>query len=73
MAKLTESEIARGANSSSFEKGYNYYHNGYVLEITQRGEQITAKIEGRLHERRHTTTNKNGTQIYLIYLIRVIR
>jgi len=22
---------------------------------------------------RHTTTNKNGTQIYLIYLIRVIR
>lgn len=46
MAKLTESEIARGANSSSFEKGYNYYQNGYVLEITQRGEQITAEVEG---------------------------
>lgn len=46
MTKLTEAEIARGANSSSFEKGYNYYHNGYVLEITQRGEQISAEVEG---------------------------
>lgn len=46
MTKLTESEIAKGANSSSFEKGYNYYQHGYVLEITQRGEQITAEVEG---------------------------
>ncbi len=46
MDKLTEAEIAKGANSSSFEKGYNYYQNGYVLEITQRGEQITAEVEG---------------------------
>ncbi|WP_420628572.1 SWIM zinc finger family protein [Candidatus Leptofilum sp.] len=46
MAKLTEANIAREANSSSFERGYSYYQDGYVLEITQRGEQLTAEVEG---------------------------
>ncbi|WP_420641437.1 SWIM zinc finger family protein [Candidatus Leptofilum sp.] len=50
MAKLTEAEIAKGANGSSFDKGYSYYRNGYVLEITQRGEQITAEVEGSAYQ-----------------------
>ena len=46
MAKLTESEIRKVATSGSFDKGYSYYHNGYVLEIVRRGEQVSAQVEG---------------------------
>jgi uncharacterized Zn finger protein len=46
MAKLTESDIRQVANAGSFEKGYSYYHDGYVLSVVQRGEQLTAEVEG---------------------------
>ncbi len=46
MAKLTGSEIRKVATSGSFDKGYSYYHNGYVLEIVRRGEQVSAQVEG---------------------------
>ena len=46
MAKLTETDIRQVASSSSFERGYSYYHNGYVSSVVQRGEQLTAEVEG---------------------------
>lgn len=48
--KITEKIISERANSSSFQKGYEYYRNGAVESIEMRGNQIFAEVEGSEYE-----------------------
>ena len=50
MGKLTEGDIQARASGQSYDRGRRYYENGYVLEITQRGNVVTAAVEGSQYE-----------------------
>ena len=47
---LSEADIRALANSQSFDRGYIYYNNGYVLDLIRRGDLITAEVEGSQYE-----------------------
>lgn len=44
--KLTEAAIRARASGTSFERGYDYYRDGAVLEIVRRGSRLLAEVEG---------------------------
>ena len=46
LPKLTEAAIRARATNASFERGYDYYRDGAVLEIARRGNQLLAEVEG---------------------------
>lgn len=48
--KLTEPDIRSLANSQSFDRGYNYYRNGYVYNMTRRGDLLASQVEGSQYE-----------------------
>lgn len=43
---LSEELIRRYATSKSWQKGEDYYFNGCVRSIVERGDMITAEVEG---------------------------
>ncbi|MFC1717619.1 SWIM zinc finger domain-containing protein, partial [Candidatus Poribacteria bacterium] len=43
---LTEVDIRERATDASFDRGYEYYRDGAVLEIEFRGNQVAAEVEG---------------------------
>jgi uncharacterized Zn finger protein len=43
---LSESMIRHHATSKSFQRGEDYYHQGAIIEVCQRGDQIQAAVEG---------------------------
>ena len=46
MINYSEADIRAGANKQSFDRGYEYYIDGSVLEMTQRGNSLTALVQG---------------------------
>lgn len=44
--KLSEASIRRHASSKSFERGQDYYKSGLVTPIVQRGNELSANVEG---------------------------
>lgn len=48
--KFTEAVIRERATDTSFERGYDYYEDGTVLEIAQRGNRLLAEVEGSSYE-----------------------
>lgn len=46
MINYSEADIRAGANKQSFDRGYEYYIDGSVLEMTQRGDSLTALVQG---------------------------
>ena len=44
--KLSEANLRRHANSKSFERGESYYRNGSVESLIQRGNELSAWVEG---------------------------
>lgn len=46
MNGYSEADIRAGAASQSYQRGAQYYHDGYVSELTRRGNQLTAQVEG---------------------------
>ncbi len=46
MPAFTESDIRTGASPQSFSRGVGYYHDGSVLEISQRDKIISAEVAG---------------------------
>jgi uncharacterized Zn finger protein len=43
---LSESVIRQNTNTKSFQRGEICYHDGSVLSVTQRGEEIQAEVQG---------------------------
>ncbi|NKQ35442.1 MAG: SWIM zinc finger domain-containing protein [Chloroflexi bacterium] len=50
MGKLTENDIREAATGQSFDRGYSYYRNEYVLEVVRRGDIVTAEVEGSQYQ-----------------------
>ncbi len=50
MSKLTESDIQARASGQSYDRGRRYYDNGCVLDVTRRGNAVTAAVEGSQYE-----------------------
>lgn len=50
MGKLTENDIQKQATGQSYDRGYTYYRNGYVLDVVRRGDIVTAEVEGSQYE-----------------------
>lgn len=46
MINYSEADIRAGANKQSFDRGYEYYNDGSVLDVTQRGNLLTAQVQG---------------------------
>jgi uncharacterized Zn finger protein len=44
--KLSETSIRRRSTSQSFERGQDYYKSGSVTSLIQRGNELSAKVEG---------------------------
>ncbi len=44
--KLSEASIRRHASSKSLERGQDYYKSGSVTSLIQRGNELSAKVEG---------------------------
>jgi uncharacterized Zn finger protein len=44
--KLSEASIRRHATSQSLERGQDYYKSGSVTSLIQRGNELSAKVEG---------------------------
>ncbi len=44
--KLSEASIRRHATSQSFERGQNYYKRSSVTSLIQRGNELSANVEG---------------------------
>lgn len=44
--KLSEATIRRHATSQSFERGQGYYQSGSVTSLIQRGNELSANVEG---------------------------
>ena len=47
---ITEADIRALASGQSFDRGYRYYRNSSVFDITLRGNLITANVEGNAYE-----------------------
>ncbi len=43
---ISETTIQHNATDNSFHKGENYYHQGAVIDLVQRGNTIHAEVEG---------------------------
>ncbi|MCO5243062.1 MAG: SWIM zinc finger family protein [Anaerolineae bacterium] len=50
MIQFTESNISAGASSQSFQRGSSYYRDGAVLELVQRGDVLSALVEGSSYD-----------------------
>jgi len=50
LSELTETDIRDRATDSSFQRGYDYYRDGSVLEIARRENRLTAEVEGSSYE-----------------------
>ena len=50
MIQFTESDISAGASSQSFQRGSSYYRDGAVLELVQRGDVLSALVEGSSYD-----------------------
>jgi len=50
LPKLTEAAIRGRATDTSFERGYDYYRDGAVLEVARRGNRLLAEVEGSSYE-----------------------
>lgn len=46
MSGYTEADIRAGAASQSYQRGAQYYRDGYVSKLARRGNQLTAQVEG---------------------------
>lgn len=46
MIGFKESDVRTGATSQSYQRGVQYYNDGYVGQLTQRGNLLTAQVEG---------------------------
>jgi uncharacterized Zn finger protein len=46
MIGFKESDIRTGATSQSYQRGAQHYNDGYVGQLTQRGNLLTAQVEG---------------------------
>ena len=46
----TESFIRLHATPKSFERGAEYYYDGYVLSMEQRGDELVGQVEGSQYE-----------------------
>ncbi len=44
--KLSEATMRRHANANSLERGESYYRAGAVVAVTQRGQTLSAEVEG---------------------------
>jgi uncharacterized Zn finger protein len=51
--KLSEAILHQKANAKSFERGETYYQTGAVVDLTQRGNTLQAKVEGSAAEPYH--------------------
>ena len=47
---LTEAAVRELARPQSYDRGENYYDEGAVVEIIQRGETLRAAVEGSQYE-----------------------
>lgn len=43
---FTEAKIRGMATDQSFERGYRYYRSDAVFDVVERGNVVTAKVEG---------------------------
>jgi len=43
---LTEAMVRQGANADSFSRGQQYFHQGAVVSLVQRGAVLQAEVEG---------------------------
>lgn len=46
MSGYTEADIRAGAASQSYQRGAQYYRDGYVSQLARRGNLLTAQVEG---------------------------
>ena len=46
ISKLNEATIRTYANAKSMQRGEDYYRQGYVTSLTQRGNTLYAEVEG---------------------------
>lgn len=47
---IKETDVQALASAESFARGQHYFHDGAVLEVTRRGNLITAEVEGSDYE-----------------------
>lgn len=47
---MKETDVQAFASAESFARGQHYFHDGAVLEVTRRGNLITAEVEGSDYE-----------------------
>jgi len=50
MNQITEADIRDHASERSYERGYNYYRANAVEDMAQRGNLVTAAVEGSAYE-----------------------
>ncbi len=43
---FTEADVRALSSDQSYDRGYRYYQNGAVFDVTQRGHIVTARVEG---------------------------
>lgn len=48
--QIKETDVQALASAESFARGQHYFHDGVVLEVTRRGNLITAEVEGSDYE-----------------------
>lgn len=62
ISSLSEASIRRRATAESFNRGQNYYRQGAVISLVQRGNVVQAEVEGSQHEpyRVRATFDKSG-------------
>ena len=62
LPKLTETAIRQSASAESFQRGHDYYQQGAVLSLVQRGTVLQAEVEGgaALPYIVHCTFDDNG-------------
>jgi uncharacterized Zn finger protein len=60
--KLSETSIRSRSTSQSFERGQDYYKSGSVTSLIQRGNELSAKVEGSEFDPYHISIdfNKSG-------------
>jgi uncharacterized Zn finger protein len=61
MSGYTEADVRAGAASQSYQRGAQYYRDGYVSELTRRGNLLTAQVEGSTFPYYQVTVTLAGT------------
>ena len=65
--QLSQDMIRRYASSQSWQRGEAYYHDGYVRRVFQRGNSISAEVEGNDIRPYQVSISFDGEELGAVY------